>query len=375
MNNKMSEISVTKNKAVSAFGITCPFIREGDNIASIIVDSILNSRHTLDDMDVIGITESVVARAQGNYVTVDELAEEIQRFVIGKKKPVLMLYKPIYSRNRFAVILRAFARACSKIVLVMPDVDEVGNPVSNHPFTGLDYKELYNSICKEENCECWICDDLGNGKYPYTYWHRMYNDVQLDGCVDCGLHNFGVSDIDVEKYYSLRHVYTLYDFCKDKCDWGLLGSNKVNEEKLKLFPSKGGAQAVCDIVKESIKEKTGKDVVVCVYGDGCFASPKSETNPVSISEWADPCSCPSYTNKELMESSPNEIKLKALIDNAVDDNEVHVALSQKMGNNLKNEKTMGTTPRLRKDLLASLMDLMSGSGERATPCVLVKNYF
>ena len=371
----MSEINTTKNKVISAFGITCPFIREGDNIASIIVESVLNSGYTLDDMDVIGITESVVARAQGNYVTVDELAEEIQRFVVGKKKPALMLYKPIYSRNRFAVILRAFARACSKIVLVMPDVDEVGNPVSNHPFTGLDYKELFYSICKEENCECWICDDLKHGKYPFIYWCKVHNDVQLDGCVDCGLHNFGISDIDVEKYYSLKHVYTLRDFCKDKCDWGLLGSNKVNEEKLKLFPSKAGAQAVCDIVKESIKEKTGKDVVVCVYGDGCFCSPKSKDNPVSINEFANPVTCPAYTDKVLMESSPNEIKLKALIDNTDTDSQVLVALSEKRGDNLKNEKTMGTTPRLRKDLLASMCDLLTGSGDRATPCVLVKNYF
>lgn len=373
----MSEISVTKNKAVSAFGITCPFIREGDNIASIIVDSVLNSGHTLDDMDVIGITESVVARAQGNYVTVDELAEEIQR-LIGKKKPALMLYKPIYSRNRFAVVLRAFARACSKIVLVMPNVDEVGNPVSNHPFTGLDYKELYYGICKEENCECWICDDLEHGKYPFSYWCKAHNDIYLNGCIDCGLHNFGISGIDVQKYHQLKPLYTLYDFCKNKCDWGLLGSNKVNEEKLKLFPSKGGAQAVCDIVKDEIKKRTGKDVVVCIYGDGCFCSPKSEdksVSSVSINEFADPVTCPGYTDKVLMESSPNELKLKALIDNATDDAEIQVALFQKTDNNLKNEKTMGTTPRLRKDLLASLMDLMSGSGERATPCVLVKNYF
>jgi hypothetical protein len=326
-------------------------------------------------MDVIGITESVVARAQGNYVTVDELAEEIQRFVIRKMKPELMLYKPIYSRNRFAVILRAFARACSKIVLVMPDVDEVGNPAENHPYTGLDYKELYYNICREEKCECWICDDLQHGKYPFTYWNKLHREIGLDGYVDCTLHNFGTSSLGFESFYLFNPIYTLYDFCKDKCDWGLLGSNKVNEEKLKLFPSKGGAQAVCDMVKEAIKEKTGKDVVVCVYGDGCFASPKSEDNPVSISEWADPETCCAYTDKELMESSPNEIKLKALIDNVSDDAEIQVALSQKTGNNLKNEKTMGTTPRLRKDLLASLMDLMSGSGERATPCVLVKNYF
>lgn len=371
----MSKEKKQESKAVSAFGIDAPFIREGDDIATIAVQSVLDSGHTLDDMDVIGITESVVARAQGNYVTVDELAEEIQRFVIGKKKPTIMLYKPIYSRNRFAVILRAFARACSKIVLVMPDIDEVGNPAENHPYTGLDYKEMYYNICREEKCECWICDDLQHGKYPFTYWSKMHNDVHLDGYVDCGLHNFGTSSLGFESFCLFNPIYTLYDFCKDKCEWGLLGSNKVNEEKLKLFPSKGGAQAVCDMVKESIKEKTGKDVVVCVYGDGCFTSPKSLDNPVSINEFADAETMPAFTNKDIMESSPNEIKLKALIDNTDTDSQVHTVLSEKRGENLKNEKTMGTTPRLRKDLLASLMDLITGSGSRCTPFVLVKNYF
>lgn len=363
-----------KSRAVSAFGIDCPFIREGDDIASIAVQSVLESGHTVDDMDVIGITESVVARAQGNYVTVDALSEEIQR-VVGKKKPNLMLYCPIYSRNRFAVVLRAFARASAKIVLIMPDVDEVGNPVKNHPYTGLDYKELYSAICREEKCDSWICDALQHSKYPFEHWSKMHNDIHLDGYVDCGLHNFGFSSLGVNSWYQFHPIYTLYDFCKDKCEWGLLGSNKVNEEKLKLFPSKGGAQSVCDMVKESIKEKTGKDVVVCIYGDGSFASPKSEDNPVSVWEWADPCTCAGYTHKELMESSPNEIKLKALIDNTDSDCQIHAALSEKRGANLKNEKTMGTTPRLRKDLLASLCDLITGSGSRATPFVLVKNYF
>ena len=358
-----------KSKAVSAFGIDAPFIREGDDIASIVVQSVLDSGHNIDDMDVIGITESVVARAQGNYVTVEELAEEIQR-VIGKKKPNLMLYSPIYSRNRFAVVLRAFARACAKIVLVMPDVDEVGNPVKNHPYTGLDYKKLYSSICREEKCDSWICDDLQVGKYTFAHWCKMHNDIHLDGYVDCGLHNFGFSSLGIHSWYRFHPIYTLYDFCKDKCDWGLLGSNKVNEEKLKLFPSKGGAQAVCDMVKQSIKEKTEKDVVVCVYGDGGYKDPAS-----GIWEFADSTTMPGYTNKELIESTPHELKLKALIDNTDSDTDVQTALSEKRGENLKNEKSMGTTPRLRRDLLASLMDLVTGSGDRGTCCVLVKNYF
>lgn len=351
----MSEIKITKNKAVSAFGITCPFIREGDNIASIIVDSVLNSGHTLDDMDVIGITESVVARAQGNYVTVDELAEEIQRFVIGKKKPKLVLCYPIYSRNRFSIILRGFARACSKIVIIMPEFDEVGNPVKNHPFTGLDYQELYKSICEEEGCECHIFDSA------FDYYKDSL-DKDTDAYISCLLHETENSKLSV----SYKDAYSLKDFCKDKCDWGLLGSNKVNEEKLKLFPSKGGAQAVCDIVKEAIKEKTGKDVVVCVYGDGAYKDPVS-----GIWEMADSTTMPGYTDKELIESTPHELKLKELIDNKCEE-EIHKVLSE---NEVQKTSSMGTTPRMRRDLLASLMDLVSGSGDRATPCVLVKNYF
>lgn len=351
----MLEKTVTKNKAVSAFGITCPFIREGDNIASIIVDSVLNSGHTLDDMDVIGITESVVARAQGNYVTVDELAEEIQRFVIGKKKPKLVLCYPIYSRNRFSVILRGFARACSKIVIIMPEFDEVGNLVKNHPFTGMDYQELYKSICEEEGCECHIFDSA------FDYYKDSL-DKDTDAYISCLLHETEDSKLSV----SYKDVYSLKDFCKDKCEWGLLGSNKVNEEKLKLFPSKGGAQAVCDMVKESIKEKTGKDVVVCVYGDGAYKDPVS-----GIWEFADSTTMPGYTDKELIESTPHELKLKELIDNKCEE-EIHKALSE---NDAQKASSMGTTPRMRRDLLASLMDLVSGSGDRATPCVLVKNYF
>ena len=354
-------------KPVKSLGIVCPFIVEGDDITSIVVDSVIESGETIDDGDVIGITESVVARSQGNYVTADELAEEI-RSKFGEHSTV-MLYKPIYSRNRFSVILRAFARACDNIVIVMPEVDEVGNVVRNHPFTGLNYDEFYKEICKSENCVCNVVVDLyydSRCEDSFLNLYKKYPNFHIDGYVDCTLHNTGFSKLGLCSSWRYTPLYTLYDFCSDKCEWGLLGSNKVNDEKLKLFPSKGGAQAVCDMVKSMIRKRLDKNVVVCVYGDGCFHDPVG-----NINEFADPCTMPGYTDKELIESTPNELKLKELIDNK-NVEEVHKALSE---NGVKKASSMGTTPRLRRDLLASLMDLTSGSGDRATPVVLVKNYF
>ena len=366
-------------KPVKAIGIECPFIREGDDIVSIVVNSLIEGGEQIDDLDVVGITESVVARAQGNYVTVDEIVDEI-RSKFGEH-PTLMLYKPIYSRNRFSVILRAFARACDNLIIVMPEVDEVGNVVRNHPFTGLNYDEYYKEICSEEGCKCDVVNNADSAISVWfdkhdeylkkrtdkgkSYWENFHN--RFDGCVDCMLHNNGISEMKIYlEYQPYSKLFTLYDFCSDKCEWGLLGSNKVNDEKLKLFPSKGGAQAVCDMVKYEIKKRLGKDVVVCVYGDGCFHDPIG-----NILEYADPTTMPAFSDKELIESTPNELKLKELIDSKTD-GEIHKALSENL---VQKTSSMGTTPRMRRDLLASLMDLISGSGDRATPCVLVKNYF
>ena len=357
-------------KPVKAVGIVCPFIREGDDVASIVVNSLIDSEEPIDDGDVVGITESIVARAQGNYVTVDEIVEEIHS-KFGEH-PTLMLYKPIYSRNRFSVILRAFARACDNLIIVMPYKDEVGNVVQNHPFTGLNYDEYYKKICSSEDCMCYVIEALEIGsRRNGTFFGLLkeYPMLHVDGYVDCSLHNNGYSELALNSSWNFSPLYMLYDFCCGKCEWGLLGSNKVNDEKLKLFPSKGGAQAVVDMVKYEIKKRLGKDIVVCCYGDGCFCSPAYEG--VSVWEYADPVTCPAYTDKELIESTPNELKLKELIDNNTEE-EIHKALSE---NAVQKTSSMGTTPRMRRDLLASLMDLVSGSGDRATPCVLVKNYF
>ena len=254
----------------------------------------------------------------------------------------------------------------------MPIRDEVGNVRNNHPFTGQNYDEYYKQIVESENCECVILDGLQGGRYDKNYFNSWMMDnlaSQISGYLDCTLHNNGYSSLSLHSWYCFHPVYTLHEYFKSKCEYGLLGSNKATEEKLKLFPSKKGAMSVCSEVKKAIKEKTGKDVIVCVYGDGCYKDVSG------IWEFADPITMPGYTNPELIESTPNEIKLKALIDSSASDAEVRRGLQAKEKDLKGNMKSQGTTPRLCRDLLASLMDLTSGSGDRETPVVLVKGYF
>lgn len=361
------------SRPVMSIGIECPMIRENDDLPKIVVESVLKSGHKLNDLDVIGITESVVARSQGNYVTVTEVAQETER--IFGHDATIMLYNPIYSRNRFAMILNGIARGAKKLIITMPEIDEVGNKVDHHPFTGLDYKEYYKEIVESESCECVILktvfsEDINNPT-AFNHWIMANHEKSpVSGYLDCTLHNRGYSSLSSTTYFHFYPLYTLHEYFKDKCEYGLLGSNKATEEKLKLFPSKKGASDVCSEVKKAIKEKTGKDVIVCVYGDGCYKDASSE-----IWEFADPITMPAYTNPELIESTPNEIKLKALIDSSVSDAEIRRGLQAKEKDLKGNMKSQGTTPRLCRDLLASLMDLTSGSGDRETPVVLVKGYF
>ena len=359
------------SKPVMSVGIECPIIRENDNLVEIVLDSVLKSGQELNDLDVIGITESVVARSQGNYVTVDQVAQETER-IFGQDATV-MLYNPIYSRNRFAMILKGIARGAKKLIITMPWKDEVGNVRNHHPFTKLDYDEYYKEIVESENCECVILDGLQGGRYEKNYFNSWIMDnlaSQISGYLDCTLHNNGYSSLMLHSWYCFHPVYTLHEYFKSKCEYGLLGSNKATEEKLKLFPSKKGALEVCEGVKKAIKEKISKDVIVCCYGDGCFKDASSE-----IWEFADPITMPAYTNPELLESTPNELKLKALIDSSNSDAEVRKELQAKEKDLKGNMKSQGTTPRLCRDLIASLMDLTSGSGDRETPVVLVKGYF
>ena len=352
-------------KGVRSVGITAPIIREGDNIPKIVAENVLkevmkpNGVLDIDDKSVVGITESIVARAQGNYVTVDEIADEI---ISKYGKRVIIAYNPIYSRNRFAIILKALARASNGMVYVVtPNYDEVGNPFGYNQFTGVDIADYYKEIIESEGCEVGMRPDFGKDVLP------LDDDRYL--IVDCRLHN--------DKKWTSTNTITLKDICSDKCEYGLLGSNKATEEKLKLFPKKEETQVLVEETKAFLKKYTGKDIIVCVYGDGCFKDPVG-----GIWEFADPITMPSYTDPEIIESTPNEVKVKALADDKfanLNGEELQNAMENEIANKEKNlvgsMQSQGTTPRLYRDLLASLMDLTSGSGDRCTPIVLIRNYF
>lgn len=376
------------NKGVISKGIVLPIIKEGDDIVKIISDAVLEETvigelyrqpapnvkglvkvpgmyaYDINKYDVIGITESVVARAEGNYVTVDDIAEEI-RNKYGKCKSIIV-NGMIYSRNRFSMILKGIARGAKRLYLDMPAYDEVGNPSDVNPMTGVNMKEYYRNVVESEGCECCICDND-------IVWETFNEPI---GVLYCGLHDY--------KEWKENHknsddiCYTLADICSDRCEYGLLGSNKASEERLKLFPSKSYAKNVCEQIKEQIIEKTGKEVIVMVYGDGCFKCPDT-----GIWEFADPVCSPAYTNEELLNSSPNEVKVKALADDKyknLNGNELTNAIEKEIAENrgkslVGNMVSQGTTPRRYVNLLASLMDLTSGSGDRCTPVILVQNYF
>ena len=364
------------NIGVKSIGIVTPFIREGDDIVKIVVDSVLEATakdyghelgHYLNygNKDVIGITESVVARSAGLYVTVDDIAlGVIKRFGAA---PEIVVDSPIYSRNRFSVILKGIARAAKKIYFVMPALDEVGNPSGVNPFTGVDIKEYYKEICDEENCESVFGESLYEATKNVGDW-----DIDKIGWIYCGLHDY--------KEWKSKHagdVATLADICSDKNpDFGLLGCNKATGERIKLFPTVKLAEDICYAVRDEIKKKTGKDVNVLVYGDGCFHSPAIDgVGGSSIWEFADPVTVPGCTHG-ILDGSPNESKLKAIIDSSASDAEVRKIVGMNKDRNLVGKMvSMGTTPRKYTDLLASLMDLTSGSGDRATPVVLIQNYF
>lgn len=376
---------------VKATGIVAPFIREGDDIVKITVDSVLEAGKSISsedshylgeevnyydvhDKDVIGITESVVARSAGLYVSVDDIANDIKA-KFGDSATIC-LTGMIYSRNRFAMILKGIARAAKKLILVMDEMDEVGNPRGVNPFTGVDIEEYYKEICKKENCDVEVLYQLRtiwNDNPSFVHPGVDYLKEKVDGFIDCRLHIGNISPLASESWYCFHPLYTLADICADKNpDFGLLGCNKATEERIKLFPTKKLAAEVCTGVRNAIKEKSGKDVIVMVYGDGAY-----KDLDWHIWELADPESFLSdeYGN-EILNKTPNEVKLKALIDKSASDAEVRKVLGASKGKDLKNKMaSMGTTPRRFGNLLASLMDLTSGSGSRCTPIVKVENYF
>ena len=346
--------------AIKAQGIECPFIREGDDLIRIVVDSIANRdiQFSLKDKDIIGITESVVARAYGKYITVDDIAESVSS-IFGKNEHIILV-NPIYSRNRFSMILRGIARAASSVTIIMPSFDEVGNPSGINPFTGIDIKKYYEEICKEEQCLSNFVED--------TKEAFRCNNLKV---LYCGLHDYQNYCIPYQSSNDI--VCTLADICKDVSpDFGVLGTNKADGERLKLYPSKELCQEFCKSVQQRIKEYFNVNTIVCIYGDGCFKDPVG-----GIWEFADPITMPGYTNPEYIENTPNEVKLKFIIDEGLTDDEIKDVIRKHK--NADRDKTrnvsLGTTPRICRDLIASLMDLISGSGDRKTPVVLIQGYF
>ena len=381
-------------------GIRGPIIREGDDLVKITVDSVLAAAESegfsLRDRDVIAITESVVARAQGNYATVDDIAEDVRKKLGGETVGVIF---PILSRNRFAINLRGIARGCKKIVLMLSyPSDEVGNALltydqlddagvnpysdvltlekyrelfgdNKHEFTGVDYVQYYSDIIKGEGCEVEIIF-ANRAKTILDY---------VDKIITCDIHT-RVRTKRILRNSGARVVCGLDDLltapvngsgCNEK--YGLLGSNKSTEEKIKLFPRDCDGLVVN--IQDEILKKTGKHVEVMVYGDGAFKDPQGK-----IWELADPVVSPAYTDGLI--GTPNELKLKYLADNDfanLSGDALKEAISEKIrskdGNLKGNMASQGTTPRQLTDLIGSLCDLTSGSGDKGTPIVFIQGYF
>ena len=381
-------------------GIRGPIIREGDDLAKIVVDSVLEAAasegYEMRNRDVVAVTESVVARAQGNYASVDAIAADVRAKLGGETIGVIF---PILSRNRFAICLRGIARGAKKIVLMLSyPSDEVGNelvsldkldeakvnPYSDvltleryralfgenlHPFTLVDYVQYYSGLIKEEGAEVEVifandprvilnytknvlaCDIHTRARTKRLLWGAGAEKV-------CGLDDIMNAPVDGSG-------------CNEK--YGLLGSNKSTEDKVKLFPR--DCQDLVKDIQAKFLEKTGKLVEVMVYGDGAFKDPVGK-----IWELADPVVSPAYTSG--LEGTPNELKLKYLADNDFADLSgaelkaaIEGAIREKDGNLAGSMASQGTTPRRLTDLIGSLCDLTSGSGDKGTPVILVQGYF
>lgn len=360
------------NIGTSAFGLRLPIITSGDNLHDIVMESIIGAVKTKEydpkENDIIGITESLVARADKRYVTVDDIVTDLKQKFPNNNK--VILYNPIYSRNRFSIILKAIARYFNNIVIIADTFDEVGNNVT-HEITKVDYDKFYTEICNSENasCEFLTREEIR----PLKEFFKSDDNV-----IDCTLH---FNKYDSYVGYMLQQAikqelnyYTLKDICNNVSEWGLLGSNKMSEEMLKLFPDKKN-QILVDQLKENLQKELGlRNIDVMIYGDGCYKDAES-----GIWEFADPVVSPAYTKG--LDGTPNELKLKYLADDEFKDlngEELQEAIKKRIANKNVVQGTMetqGTTPRKYTDLLGSLMDLISGSGDKGTPVVIVQNYF
>lgn len=381
-------------------GVRCPIIKEGDDLVSIVTDSIIlaskEENFPLNDRDVVAITESIVARAQGNYATVDQIATDVKNKVKSEKIGVIF---PILSRNRFAILLKGIAKGVKKIILMLSyPSDEVGNSLISydeldeknidpykdvltleqyrnlfghnvHEFTGVDYVEYYMSIIKEMGAEVEVIF-ANQAKTILNY---------ADSIITCDIHTRNRTK-RILKNAGAKVVLGLDDILTSSVDgsgynekYGLLGSNKATEDKVKLFPR--DSQYLVEDIQKQLYEKTNKHFEVMVYGDGAFKDPQGK-----IWELADPVVSPFFT-KGLI-GTPNELKLKFLADNDFKDlkgEELRKAIEKRI---IEKEKDLvgkmiseGTTPRQLTDLIGSLCDLTSGSGDKGTPIVLVQGYF
>ena len=382
-------------------GIRCPIIREGDDLAQIVCNSVIEAAECdgfeLRNKDVVAVTESIVARSQGNYASVDAIAKDVKAKLGGETIGVIF---PILSRNRFAICLRGIAMGAKKVVLMLSyPSDEVGNhlltydqldeagvnPYSDvlslekyrelfganiHEFTGVDYVDYYSNIIKESGAECEI-----------IFANQAKSILAYTDCVlTCDIHTRARTK-RLLKAAGAKIVCGLDDILTASVDgsgyneaYGLLGSNKSTEDTVKLFPNNCG-----DFVKktqELLIAASGKHIEVMVYGDGAFKDPQGK-----IWELADPVVSPGYTDG--LKGTPNELKLKYLADNDFKDlsgDELKAAISKKIeakdGSSLVGDMaSQGTTPRQFTDLIGSLCDLTSGSGDKGTPVVLVQGYF
>ncbi|MBR2801227.1 MAG: coenzyme F420-0:L-glutamate ligase [Erysipelotrichaceae bacterium] len=380
-------------------GIRCPIIRKGDDLPAIVADSVLEAAYSegfsLRDRDIVCITESVVARAQGNYASTAQIAKDVRTKFGGGTIGVIF---PILSRNRFSLCLKGIAGGADKVVLMLSyPSDEVGNALlsydqldeagidpytdvlsvvkyrqlfgeNRHPFTGVDYVAYYEELIREAGAEAEII--FANKPQAILNYTKKV--------LTCDIHTRVrtkrlLREAGAEIVLGMDQILTESVDGSGYSEYGLLGSNKATEESVKLFPRDG--QAFVEATAQILKERTDKNIEVMIYGDGAFKDPQGK-----IWELADPVVSPAYT--EGLKGTPNELKLKYLADNDYKDlsgSELKEAISQriraKSGSLVGQMASEGTTPRQLTDLIGSLCDLTSGSGDKGTPVVLIQGYF
>ena len=384
----------------TSMGLRAPIIREGDDLVKIVIDTVISASQehgfAIRDRDIVAMTEAIVARAQGNYATVDNIATDVKRKFPEGTVGVIF---PILSRNRFSICLRGIAKGAKKVVLMLSypsdevgnhlvsldRVDEAGvNPYSDvltleryrelfgyekHRFTGVDYVEFYSELVREAGAECEIIfANDPRAILPYT-----------DCVLACDIHTRHRTK-RILKAAGAKTVYGMDEILSESVDgsgfnanYGLLGSNKATEDTVKLFPK--DCQSFVDAIQTGLFERTGKRVEVMVYGDGAFKDPVGK-----IWELADPVVSPAYTIG--LEGTPNELKLKYLADNDFADLSgealraaIKDRIKDKDDNLVGKMASEGTTPRQLTDLIGSLCDLTSGSGDKGTPIVYIQGYF